>query len=80
VFEKLVPMRLCIIYLLDRVLEENQYLINFFSCNVSSSISTNGNNSHVLHEVTMQLIYYDSKLKLVKNASNEHILMLNMIS
>jgi hypothetical protein len=68
----------CYTYLLDGDLEENRYLINF-SHVMSSVISTNGNDSHVLHEMIMQLIYYGSKFKLMKNAPNEHIVMVKVI-
>jgi hypothetical protein len=76
VVEKLLTLILCIIYLLDGDLEGNRHF-PVLLCNMSSVISTNGNDSHVLHEVIMQLIY--SKLKLMKNASNEHILMVKVI-
>ena len=47
--------------------------IEFLSSNLSSVYSVEGNSSHVQHEMIMQLIYYRSKLKLMKNASAEHV-------
>jgi hypothetical protein len=46
---------------------------------VSSTISTNGNDSHVLYEMIIQLIYYVSKFELMKNALNKHMLMVKVI-
>jgi hypothetical protein len=78
VVEKLLTLFLCIIYLLARDLEGNWYFSILLS-NMSSVISSDENASHVLHEMIMQLIYYDSKLKLMKNPLNEDILMVKVI-
>jgi hypothetical protein len=54
-------------------------IFSILLCNMSYVISNDENASHVLHEIIMQLIYYDSKLKLMKNPSNEDILMVKVI-